>query len=149
MKTNDSERAAYYRLALYLGLESGEAAVAWADELVSATASPSDALIELAMTKPGDVTSLRHALLPLAGERPSDAVVGEVLGIIAEHWHGGRRSFADTITVLKQLRDTRLLAPAIAEDLLRFELRAYGATPEKKAALEAELAAWLAARSRL
>jgi hypothetical protein len=144
--TGIADQAAFYRAALYLGLMRGETVIAWADDLLTRSTAPQSALIELAMTPAGDLTALRHALLPLSGEALSPTVVDAILGLIAEQWQSGHRSFADTIRVLAQLRHTRLLEAELAEELRRFEFRFHASPTNITPELELSLRQWLARR---
>ena len=47
---------------------------------------------------------MRERLFRLCGDMPSDTVAVRVLGLVQRDLASGRRSFGDTMTVLKQLR---------------------------------------------
>ena len=96
--------AGLQRTRLLLGLTNGAAVVAWADAHILELADVPAALIEVASTPPDDLSALRHALLPLAPEVESPALVAQILGDVAADLTAGRRSPADTTTVLRQMR---------------------------------------------
>ena len=95
--------AALHRANLLLGLDRGESVVAWADAIIASEADPPHDLLDLAMTPADDLSALRHALLPLA-EPESAALVRAVLDRTGRDLASGRRSAADTVTVLAQIR---------------------------------------------
>ncbi len=109
--------AALHRTRLLLGLTSGAAVVAWADARILELAEAPVALIEVAATPPDDLTALRHALLPLTPEAESPAIVAQVLRDVAEDLLAGRRSPADTSTVLSQMRRMLPLPRAVDTEL--------------------------------
>ena len=98
------DEAAYYRAGLLLGLLKGAEVVSWADAAIGADPSPPAALVEISTTDADDMSALRRLLFDLSGERESADVVRRVLGLAQKDLSSGRRSFADTMTVLKQLR---------------------------------------------
>src|SRR5687768_18490653 len=103
-----ADRAAFYRAALLLGLVPGERVVRWADDVIAHRESPKAAFIDISTIPPGDVTSMRHALFRLGGEPESQAVLRAVLGLISHHLAIGRRSVADTMTVLGRSEERRV-----------------------------------------
>jgi hypothetical protein len=111
------EQAAFYRAALLLGLLRGDVVVGWADDLIARDESPSAALVEIATTPPDDLTMLRQRLLAIGDEKESAAVVGKLLGLVQRDLTSGRRTFKDTMTVLKQLRGFLKLDPALNDQL--------------------------------
>ena len=60
--------ASYYRVALLLGLVSGEVVHEWATQAIEHDASPPRSIIDLALIPTSDLTKLRHALWALAVE---------------------------------------------------------------------------------
>jgi hypothetical protein len=98
------DEAAFYRAAILLGLLRGEDVVRWADASLAHDESPAEALVDLSTTDPNDITRLRQLLFELSGEGESTAVVQRLLGLVQKDLMSGRRSFSDTMTVLKQLR---------------------------------------------
>ena len=106
--------AGLHRARLLLGLTTGAAVIAWADARILELADVPDALIEVAATPPDDLSALRHALLPLAPEADESAHVGQILQDVARDLVAGRRSPADTTTVLGQMR--RMLPLPVAVD---------------------------------
>ena len=99
-----AEEAAVYRAALLLGLVRGDDVIKWADAVLAADESAPVAFAEIATTPPEDITALRRQLFEIAGEGNSGFVVHRVIGLVHRDLASGRRSFADTMTVLKQLR---------------------------------------------
>jgi hypothetical protein len=112
--------AAFYRAALLLGLIRGEDVVGWADEAIGQDATAPQPLIELSTTNPDDLSALRRQLFELSGEGESGDVVRRVLGLVQRDLTSGRRSFADTRTVLKQLRAFLKLNRDLDEQLKTF-----------------------------
>jgi post-segregation antitoxin (ccd killing protein) len=99
-----AEDAAFYRAALLLGLLRGHAVIGWADQILGSEATPPAGFVDIATTPPDDLTLLRERLFAVAMPKESAAVVGRLIGLIQEDLVSGRRSFQDTMTVLKQLR---------------------------------------------
>jgi hypothetical protein len=93
-----------FRAALLLGLVQGRDVVGWADQVLAGDAAAPPAFIEIATTPPDDLTLMRERLLEVCGAGESEAVVRRLLGLVHRDLASGRRSFADTRTVLKQLR---------------------------------------------
>ena len=118
-----SEQAAFFRAALFLGLVRGETVVQWADETLARWSDVPAAFVEIASIPAGDLTALRLALLRLCDEREPDRVIRAVLGLVRHQLASGRRSFGDTMTVLKQMRGSIKLAPELADTLRQFELQ--------------------------
>ena len=106
--------AGLHRTRLLLGLTTGAAVVAWADARILELADVPAALIEVAATPPDDLSALRHALLPLAPEAEVPLLVAQILQDVARDLVAGRRSPADTTTVLGQMR--RMLPLPVAVD---------------------------------
>jgi hypothetical protein len=98
------EHATFYRAALLLGVLRGERVIAWADAALGGDPSAPAAFSDIASTPAADLTLLRQNLLLLASEKESPAVVGALVDLIHRDLASGRRSFGDTMTVLKQLR---------------------------------------------
>jgi len=98
------DEAAFHRAALLLGLERGEDVVRWADDAIGRDPAAPPALMEISTTDPGDLTVLRQQLFEISGDGESAGVVRRLFGLVHAHLSSGRRSFADTMTVLKQLR---------------------------------------------
>src|SRR5438045_738324 len=99
-----SEEAAFYRTALLLGLIRGNDVIRWADAVIGAEPAAPAALLELATTSPDDLSALRERLFEAGGGGESPAMIRRVIGLIHGDLASGRRSFHDTMTVLKQLR---------------------------------------------
>jgi hypothetical protein len=141
-----AEEVTFQRAALLLGLRSPEDVHSWAEAVVSADPVPPLALIDTVLAPP-ELTALRAALAPIALEQEPPVVVRRLLALTAEDLRSGRRSVADTMHVLTQLR--RLVA--VPRDLARvldnvagdYMLAAAGVRGHV-AAEEARVAAWLA-----
>jgi hypothetical protein len=87
---------------------------------------------------------MRVTLFGLSGEHPPAPAVHAVLGVIGHHLAVGRRSPADTMTVLGQLRSLVKLSPELVDDLRRLEIEAMrSARTGDGAALEARVRLWL------
>jgi hypothetical protein len=140
-----TERAAFYRTALLLGLVRGERVVQWADEEITRSTTPLPLFVELATTAPDDLTTMRQVLFGLSGEHPPVEVIQAVLGLIGQHLASGGRSITDTVTVLGQLRGMVRLPPDLVDDLRRFELESMRtARTGDSATLEAMVSRWTA-----
>jgi hypothetical protein len=138
-----TDRAAFYRTALLLGLLRGERVVQWADAEIARSATPLPLFVELATTSPDDLTTMRQVLFGLSGENPSVEVIQAVLGLIGQHLASCRRSVTDTVTVLGQLRGLVRLPPDLVDDLRRFELESMRTARTGDAApLEAMVSRW-------
>lgn len=99
-----AEQASLFRAALLLGLVRGPDVVGWADQVLAGDAAAPAAFIEIATTPPDDLTRLREQLLDVCGAGESEAVVRRLLALVHADLAAGCRSFADTMTVLKQIR---------------------------------------------
>lgn len=115
------DEASYLHTALLLGLLKGEDAVAWADRMIHEMSDPPHDLIELSLTAPEDLSSVRHALAPLAHERVPEAVMERTLRLIADEHVAGRRAPHDSLRVLTQLRRLLPLPAAMADAIRPFE----------------------------
>jgi len=110
-------RAQYYRTALLLGLRDGLEVVAWADEVIASGAEVPAELLEVSLTPALDLSALRHALLPLAGDGASAETVQAMLALCAGDHAAGRRSIADTVRVLAQMRRMVVLPDWLEHEL--------------------------------
>ncbi len=117
MTLNQRDQAALFRAALLLGLVRGDVVVKWADEAIATGASPSAGFVEIATTPPDDLTLLRLRLLALCDDNPSADVLSALLGLVHRDLASGRRGFADTMTVLKQLRGFLKVGAALNDQL--------------------------------
>jgi hypothetical protein len=99
-----SDEATLQRTRLLLGLTQGAAVVEWADAHILAMPTVPEALLELSLTSPTDLSALRLALGPLSEEPESPAILQRVLQEVAADLLGGRRNVADTAAVLRQMR---------------------------------------------
>ena len=144
------EQAAFFRAALFLGLLKGERVVRWADAVIARDASAPAGFIEVAATSPEDLTTLRHALLTVCGEKESAAVVRALLGAAGRDLSAGRRSFKDTMIVLKQLRASIAVDRALNDRLktLGVDVALAGAGTVLAAAAEQRVREWLGERER-
>jgi gamma-glutamylcyclotransferase (GGCT)/AIG2-like uncharacterized protein YtfP len=139
-----SDRAAFYRAALWLGLVPGAEIVAWADELLTSAPDTPSAIVNLAAVPEHDVTGLRLALLRLGPEGPPWPVVQAVLGLAARQLTEGRRSFDDTCTVLQQARQWLPVPADVADELKQFELaRLLDPQDDRMRDLEPKVRTWL------
>jgi hypothetical protein len=96
--------ARVHRGALLLGLVRGDEIIAWADSAIGADPLAPPALAEISTTPPDDITAIRRQLYDIGGEGNSPPVVQRILGLVHRDLASGRRGFADTMTVLKQVR---------------------------------------------
>ena len=109
--------ATLQRTRLLLGLTDGAAVIAWADERLLQLATPPSALLDVSLTPASDLSALRIALLPLAGEPEDPEAVTVVLREVAADLVAGRRRAADTVSVLRQMRRMLSLPVAVDTDL--------------------------------
>jgi len=99
-----SLEATYYRTALLLGLIRGEAVHRWAEQVIEKDPEPPVAFFEVVSALPADLSALRDALWPLVA-KPEPAIVLEaVLRLVHEDLASGHRGYADTLTILRQMR---------------------------------------------
>lgn len=96
--------ATLHRTRLLLGLTQGTAVVAWADARLIELSNVPDALLEVSLTPPEDLSALRHALLPLADEHASATVLESVRRDVATDLQAGRRGVKATASILRQMR---------------------------------------------
>jgi|SRR5689334_20399398 len=150
MAVDHAEQAMFYRAALLLGLIRGERIVAWADAVLAADAAPPPAFVDLATCPPDDLTLMRQRLLLLASSRESEAVVHGLVGLIHRDLASGRRSLADTMTVLKQLRAFVAVTRDTNEQLktLGVDMAMSPSGSPAHAEAEARVRAWLAQHDR-
>jgi hypothetical protein len=116
------EQAGFYRAALLLGLVPGKLVVRWADAILARADAP-PAFVEIATTAAEDLSALREALLAACDEKPSAPVVRAILDLVGRDLKSGRRSVADTMTVLGQLRRFLAIGTAVNEEIKTLELR--------------------------
>jgi len=115
--TDYREQAAFYRAALLLGLLPGSLVVNWADAAIGRDPEAPPPFVEIASTPATDITALRHALLQLCDDRPSDGVIQALLDLIGRDLASGRRGLRDTMTVLRQVRGFLALTPALNDEI--------------------------------
>ena len=139
--------ATYFRTALLLGLVRGDAVHDWADAAIAREAQPAPALIAVASTAPHDLSGLRDALWPLVVEPDPLEVLHAVLDKARADLTEGRRSEADTVTVLRQLRSMVKLPRPLYDDL-GGALVAYAAQRDGEAKPDGAIAAWLSRFAR-
>ncbi len=146
MAVDYEEQATFYRAALLLGLIRADRVVAWADAVISADPSPSLVFTELATCPPADLTLLRQRLLLIGREKEPDEVVRAIVGLVHRDLASGRRSLADTMTVLKQLRAMLAVTPELNEQLKTLAVDMWESAPgtPARAAAEARVRDWLA-----
>jgi hypothetical protein len=102
--TDYATQAGVYRGALLLGLARGEEIVGWADSAIGGDPKAPPELVEISTTPPENITALRQRLFDIGGEGNSPLVVRRIIGLVHRDLASGRRGFADTMTVLRQLR---------------------------------------------
>ena len=119
------EQAAFYRSAVLLGLMPGRDVVAWADAIIAAGGSLPAEFYELATTSPDDISRLRDLLFPLCISECPPAAVTRVLALVASDFTSGRRSYTDTLTVLRQVRGFLKLPPELADEIRSLQVALY------------------------
>jgi post-segregation antitoxin (ccd killing protein) len=132
-----AEDAAFYRAAVLLGLIRGDEVIRWADGVL-AEDSPPALFVEIATTPPDDLTLLRQRLFDAGGERESVEIVRRLIGLVHGDLASGRRSFADTMTVIKQLRAFVTVDRDLNERLKTLGVDVFMAAPGTPARAEAE-----------
>jgi hypothetical protein len=115
--TEYSLDATYYRTALLLGLVRVRTVQDWAEQVIARTPHPPVAFLEVASVSDRDLSALRHALWPLVEDPEPPAVVERLLALLSTDLAAGRRSLADTLTVLRQMRGMLRLPPQIYAEL--------------------------------
>lgn len=139
------------RTALLLGLTGGEAVVAWADECLLADPAPHPALFDVSLTAPSDLSALRIALAPLADEPVPVEVVDAMLVRTAADLLDGRRSVADSMNILRQMRQMLPLSPALdgeLDALVDAHMLAVVGIGETVDAVETRVVDWMRSRVR-
>src|SRR5262245_39900972 len=106
-----SLEATYYRTALLLGLIRGEAVHQWAEQVIEKDPEPPVAFFEVVSALPADLSALRDALWPLVANPEPAIVLEAVLRLVHEDLASGRRGYADTLTILRQMRSMLRLPP--------------------------------------
>jgi DNA-binding FadR family transcriptional regulator len=140
-----THQATFFRTALLLGLIPPDAVRLWADAAIESDPGPPHALIEVALA-PAELTALRDALRPLADEPEPYDVVRRILGLIAADLAAGRRSAADTVRVLAQMRRMTALPEDLLEELDAIEddhMLAAAGVSDDLAAVQARMRQWL------
>jgi hypothetical protein len=130
--------AAFYRAALLLGLVRGDEVVRWADDVLGGDSSAPGSFVEIATTSPDDLTSLRERLFAVAAEKESADVVRRLIGLVQRDLASGRRTFHDTMTVLKQFRAFLKLDRDLNEQLKTLGVDVAMAPPGSHARVAAE-----------
>lgn len=137
--------ATWFRSALLLGLVQGEEVIAWADAAIAREQVHDDALADVSLTAPGDLSALRFALQPLCDAYESPAIAAALFDRVARDLGSERRSTADTYTLLKQARQMLTLPTehdaAIRELLVANYLDLH--TPGGNDAVHGRIGAWL------
>jgi hypothetical protein len=144
--------ATVLRVGLLVGLVDGDEIHAWATACVARMASPPVALVDLLLVPTTDLSALRHALWPLTEDPPTVAAVEALLGRLHADLGNGRRTIADTIRILEQLRRFERLPPPLHEVIER-HVHAHALAHEHEGAardaVETEVRAWLASYPRV
>jgi hypothetical protein len=145
-----AEQATFFRAALLLGLIRGERVIAWADEVLAGDPGVPSAFVEIATTPASDLTQLRQRLLLVGSEVESDTVFRAIVGLVHRDLSSGRRSMGDTMTVLKQLRASIKVTPALNDRLKTMGVDVAMTAPDtrERADAEARVRAWLARHER-
>jgi hypothetical protein len=112
-----ANQATYYRTGLLLGLVDGVTVHDWAQGVIEHDAKPPTVFFELVTIDPADLTAQRLALWPLVVEPDPPDVLRSILGQVGSDLMDGRRSIADTLTVLRQMRSMLRLPPDLYEQL--------------------------------
>ena len=99
-----ASEAAFHRAALLLGLTSGDAVIAWADDIIANDHENAAPFLDLSMIPPHDLSELRHALEHIATRTDSLGLLRALFDIARREELIGKRSAGDTITVLRQAR---------------------------------------------
>lgn len=115
------DQATDHSIGLLLGLRQGAAVVAWADEMIHATGDPPTALFDISLTPPDDLSALRHALHPLCHDPVPERTIRAMLALTADDLASGRRSAADTVRVLAQMRRLLPLTGVLADMMDQLE----------------------------
>ena len=136
--TEYSLDATYYRTALLLGLVRARTVQQWAEQVIARQAHPPAAFLEVASVSDHDLSALRRALWPLVEDPEPPTVVERLLALLSTDLAAGRRSLADTLTVLRQMRGMLRLPPQIYA-----ELNATLVDHAAEGATRGAIAAWL------
>lgn len=104
MPRDYAHEACWFRTALMLGLTSGEVVIAWADGVIHDDPAPPLVVLEAALVEPSNLSALRQALQPLAGDQSTEAVLRELLAVVQRDLMEGRRDLHGTIRVLSLMR---------------------------------------------
>lgn len=115
--TGYRQQATFLRAALLLGLVPGEAAIRWAEAILHENPNPPAPLVDVVMIPPGDLTSLRFALQPLADPAETPAITRAILALVRRDFTTRRRELVDTVTVLGQIRRHVLVSDTIKGEL--------------------------------
>lgn len=112
-----SLEATYYRTALLLGLIRGETVHRWAERIIEQDPEPPPAFFEVVSAQPADLSALRDALWTLVAKPEPAMVLEAVLRLVHEDLASGRRGYADTLTILRQMRSMLRLPPDLYASL--------------------------------
>ena len=142
-----SQEASFYRSALLLGLTTGDAVIAWADNIIANDAEAAEKFLDLSMIPSHDLSELRHALEPISAREDSVAMLRALFDIARRDLENGRRSAADTVTVVAQARSFLKLPMEISREVDQFakdHMLAGAGIIHDKNDVETRLRAWLA-----
>lgn len=150
MAVDYAEQATFFRAALLLGLIRGERVVAWSDAVIASEPSPPAAFTDLATTPTDDLTTMRQRLLAIGREKESEDVVRALADLVHRDLASGRRTFGDTMTVLKQLRAFVAVGSVLNEQIKTLGVDVAMAPPNtpERAAAESRVRTWLALHDR-
>jgi hypothetical protein len=119
--------------------------VSWADETIGRDRGAPAAFVEIATTPAADITALRHALLQLCEDRPSETVLRALFHLVWRDFSSGRRNLSDTMTVLRQIRGLLGLPPELNDRVRALGVDFFFASRGgDTAAFERRLHDWLA-----
>ena len=92
--------------------------IAWTDGVIACTSGHDPALVDVALTPPGDLSALRSALQPICDAHESSDVAAALFDRVARDLASGRRGVAETYALLRQARQM-LALPAVHADAIK------------------------------
>ena len=139
------DHATWYHASLLLGIVGGEEVIAWADRVIAGSDSHDDALTEVSLTAPGDLSALRFALQPACDGTVSTIVAAALFDRVGRELASGDRSVTDTFGLLKQARQMLKLATELDDAIRELAVANYLAihTPGGEAGVGVRLSEWL------
>src|SRR5262245_35705233 len=76
----------------------------WAERIIEQDPEPPHAFFDVISAQPTDLSALRDGLWPLVADPEPSVVLEAVLQLLHEDLSSGRRGYADTLTILRQMR---------------------------------------------